>query len=52
MLFLNALIWAAVILIISYLLGDHENASTSVGVLAVAFAIQNGLTYTLLKDKD
>lgn len=50
-LILNALIWAAVILITSSLMGKHENAQIIIGVLAVAFTIQNGFTYGFLKNK-
>ena len=50
-LILNALIWAAVILITSSLVGNHENSETIIGVIAVAFTVQNGFTYAFLKDK-
>lgn len=50
-LLLNALIWAAVILITSSLMGDHENSQTIIGVIAVAFTLQNGFTYAILKKK-
>lgn len=50
-LILNALVWAAVILITSSLMGDHENSETIIGVIAVAFAVQNGFTYAFLKQK-
>jgi hypothetical protein len=50
-LILNALVWAAVILITSSLMGDHENSEIIIGVIAVAFAVQNGFTYAFLKQK-
>ncbi len=50
-LLLNALIWAAVILITSSLVGDHKNSETIIGVLLVAFTLQNGFTYAFLKQK-
>ena len=50
-LILNALIWGAVILITSSLMGDHENSQIFIGVIAVAFTLQNGFTYAFLKDK-
>jgi hypothetical protein len=52
MLILNALIWAAVILITSYLLGDHHNSQMIIGIMAVAFTLQNGFTYSFLKKED
>jgi len=52
MLILNALLWAAVILITSFLLGDHHNSQLIIGIMAVAFTLQNGFTYTFLKKKD
>ncbi len=51
-LILNALIWAAVILITSSLLGDHEKSDTIIGVIVVAFSLQNGFTYAILKKKE
>ncbi len=51
-LILNALIWAAVILITSSLVGNHENSQAIIGVIAVAFTVQNGFTYAFLKDKN
>jgi len=50
-LILNALIWGAVILITSSLVGDHEKSEAIIGVIVVAFAVQNGFTYAFLKDK-
>ncbi len=50
-LILNALIWAAVILITSSLVGNHEKSEAIIGVIVVAFAVQNGFTYAFLKDK-
>jgi len=51
-LILNALIWGAVILVTSSLMGDHENSQIIIGVIVVAFTLQNGFTYAFLKDKD
>lgn len=50
-LILNALIWAAVILIASSVVGDHPKYQILIGVLAVGFTLQNGLTYAFLKEK-
>jgi hypothetical protein len=51
-LILNALIWGAVILITSSLVGNHEKSEAIIGVIVVAFALQNGFTYAFLKDKN
>ncbi|NNJ89506.1 MAG: hypothetical protein HKP53_08890 [Eudoraea sp.] len=51
-LILNALIWAAVIITTSYILEDPEKSQTIIGIMAVAFALQNGFTYAFLKDKN
>ncbi|NNE03054.1 MAG: hypothetical protein HKN52_07800 [Eudoraea sp.] len=51
-LILNAIIWAIVILVASTLVGDHENYQILIGVIAVAFTLQNGFSYTLLKQKE
>ncbi|MDX1476799.1 MAG: hypothetical protein R3301_03800 [Saprospiraceae bacterium] len=40
----NALIWAAVILSISFLFKDSPNWEFALGILVVAFTLQNGLT--------
>lgn len=48
-LILNALIWAAVILLSSSLFRDTEAYSVLLGVLAVGFTLQNGFTYVALK---
>ncbi len=50
-LILNALIWAAVILLTSSLVGDHPQYEVLIGILAVGFTLQNGFTYAFLKDK-
>jgi hypothetical protein len=46
---LNAIIWAAVILIASYLFKGHENYKTLFGVLIVAAGFQNALLYNAFK---
>jgi hypothetical protein len=51
-LLLNAIIWAIVILVASTLVGDHENYQLLIGVIAVSFTLQNGFTYTFLKQKE
>ncbi|MDX1408639.1 MAG: hypothetical protein R3330_10915 [Saprospiraceae bacterium] len=43
-LIINALIWAAVILSISFLFKDSPNWEYALGILVVAFTLQNGLT--------
>lgn len=50
-LILNALIWAAVILLASSLVGDHPKYQVLIGILAVGFTLQNGFTYAFLKGK-
>ncbi len=50
-LILNALIWAAVILLTSSLVGDHPKYQILIGVLAVGFTLQNGFTYAIMKDR-
>jgi hypothetical protein len=50
-LILNALIWGAVILITSSLVGNHEKSEAIIGVIVIAFALQNGFTYAFLKNK-
>jgi hypothetical protein len=51
-LILNALIWAAAILLASSLVGDHPNYKILIAVLAVGFTLQNGFTYAFLKEKE
>lgn len=51
-LLLNAIIWAIVILVASTLVGDHENYQLLIGVIAVGFTLQNGFTYSFLKQKE
>ncbi len=48
-LIINALIWAAVILIASWFFRDSENYNYLLGALVVGFTLQNGLTYQFLK---
>jgi hypothetical protein len=49
LLIINALIWAAVILIASYLFKDAENYKYLFGVLIVAAGLQNSLIYNARK---
>lgn len=51
-LIINALIWAGVILIVSYLSKGMENQTMLMGVLAVGFTLQNGFTYNALRKKE
>jgi len=48
-LIINALIWAAVILIASYLFRDAENYKYLFGVLVVAAGLQNSIIYNARK---
>ena len=42
---LNAIVWAALILIISYLFKDSENYFLAFGSILVGFTFVNGLLY-------
>jgi len=48
-LIINALIWAALILIASYLFRDAENYKYLFGVLVVAAGLQNSIIYNARK---
>lgn len=50
-LIINAIIWAIVIVTASYLTKDSENYKYLLGVLVVAFTLQNGFTYEILRKK-
>lgn len=50
-LIINAIIWAAVILIASYLVKDHENYKYLFGVLILAAGLENGLIFSFFKKK-
>ncbi|WP_445385457.1 hypothetical protein ACT6NV_01175 [Robiginitalea sp. IMCC44478] len=47
----NALIWAAVIFIASYLYNGSENYQYLLGALAVGAILSNGFIYNLLQSK-
>jgi len=47
----NAVIWAVVILVSSYLFKEHENYAYLMGLLGIGFVLQNGFTYNYLKSK-
>ena len=51
LLIINAIIWAVVILLASYLLSDAENYQYLFGILLVAAGLQNSLIYNALKKK-
>ncbi|WP_445382654.1 hypothetical protein [Robiginitalea sp. IMCC43444] len=51
LLILNALIWAAVILIASYLYKGTENYQFLFGTLVVAAILTNGFIYEILRSK-
>ena len=51
LLIINAVIWAVVILIASYLLKDAENYEYLFGILLVAAGLQNSIIYNALKKK-
>ena len=51
LLIINAIIWAAVILIASYLCHDSENYKVLFGVLVVGAGLQNSLMYSYTKDR-
>ena len=48
---INAIIWAVVILLASYLLKDAENYEYLFGILLVAAGLQNSLIYNAIKKK-
>lgn len=51
LLIINALIWAIVILLASYLLKGSENYNALFGILLVAAGLQNAVIYEVLKKK-
>ncbi|WP_202912767.1 hypothetical protein [Christiangramia aestuarii] len=51
LLIINAIIWALVILVASWLYNGSSGYNYLLGVLVVGFTLQNGLTYNYLKKK-
>lgn len=51
LLIINALIWAIVILLASYLIKGSENYNSLLGILLVAAVLQNSVVYEVLKKK-
>lgn len=51
LLIINGIIWAAVILLASYLLKGAENYEYLFGILLVAAGLQNSVIYNALKKK-
>jgi hypothetical protein len=49
---INAVIWALVILLASYLYKDTENYKYLFGILIVAAGLQNAIFYNALKKDD
>ena len=49
LLIINAVIWAAVILLCSYWFSDTENYSYLFGTLIVAAGLQHSLTYDFIR---
>jgi hypothetical protein len=49
LLIINAVIWAAVILLASYLLKDAENYKYLFSILLIAAGLQNGVIYNAMK---
>ncbi|WP_166435191.1 hypothetical protein [Christiangramia sabulilitoris] len=49
LLIINALIWAVVIMIASWLYNGSEEYVYLLGALAVGFTLQNGFTYNFFK---
>jgi hypothetical protein len=49
LLIISAIIWAAVILLASFLCGDAENYQSLFGVLLVAAGLHNGIIYNSMK---
>ncbi len=49
LLIINALIWAVIIMIASWLYNGSAGYTYLLGALAVGFILQNGFTYTYFK---
>ncbi|WP_156833771.1 hypothetical protein [Christiangramia salexigens] len=47
----NAITWALVILVTSFIFKDHENYEYLLGILVIGFTLQNSLTFSILKNK-
>ncbi len=51
LLIISAIIWAALILLASYLFNDVENYKYMFGALVTAAGFQNALIYSIMKKK-
>ena len=49
-LIINAIIWAIVIVTVSQLTKDSDNNKYLLGIMLVGFVLQNGLTYSIMKN--
>lgn len=48
---INAIIWAVLILVTSYILGDHEKFKYVFGIMLFLFSIQHGIIENYLRKK-